>query len=150
MKALLVDDERLARAELRRLLAAHPDIEIIGEAANGPQAREKISSLHPDLVFLDIQMPGQTGFEVLTGLAAPPHVIFTTAYDQYALRAFDFGALDYLLKPIEPARLAKALARLDQPERATSEDSARLPEGSLSEQQQVFLRDGDRCWLVRV
>jgi len=150
MKALLVDDERLARAELRRLLAAHPDIEIIGEAANGSQAREKISSLHPDLVFLDIQMPGQTGFEVLTGLAEQPHVIFTTAYDQYALRAFDFGALDYLLKPIEPARLAKALARLDQPETVESEDAASLPEGSLSEQQQVFLRDGDKCWLVRV
>jgi two-component system, LytTR family, response regulator len=150
MKALLVDDERLARIELRRLLAVHPEIEIIGEAANGAQAREKISALHPDLVFLDIQMPGQTGFEMLAGLSEQPRVIFTTAYDQYALRAFDFGALDYLLKPIEPARLARALARLHQPEAITPEDSGALAEGSLNDQQQVFLKDGDKCWLVRV
>jgi two-component system, LytTR family, response regulator len=152
MKALLVDDERLARSELRRLLRAHPEIEIIGEAADAAQAKEKIRTLHPDLVFLDVQMPGRTGFELLAELAEPPRVIFTTAYDQYALKAFDFGALDYLLKPIEPSRLARALARLKQnadtePPASWQTDTAL---GVLGENDQVFLKDGDHCWLVRV
>jgi len=152
MKALLVDDERLARSELRRLLRAHPEIEIIGEAADAAQAKEKIRTLHPDLVFLDVQMPGRTGFELLAELAEPPRVIFTTAYDQYALKAFDFGALDYLLKPIEPSRLARALARLKEnadtePPASWQTDTAL---GVLGENDQVFLKDGDHCWLVRV
>jgi two-component system LytT family response regulator len=152
MKALLVDDERLARTELRRLLGAHPEIDIVGEAANAAQAEEKIGALHPDLIFLDVQMPGRTGFELLAELAEPPRVIFTTAYDQYALRAFDFGALDYLLKPIEPSRLARALARLkenDENEPTVSEPTGPA-QGLLGENDQVFLKDGDRCWLVRV
>ena len=152
MKALLVDDERLARSELRRLLRAHPEIEIIGEAADAAQAKEKIRTLYPDLIFLDVQMPGRTGFELLAELAEPPRVIFTTAYDQYALKAFDFGALDYLLKPIEPSRLARALARLK--ENADTEPSASgqtdTAQGVLGENDQVFLKDGDHCWLVRV
>ncbi|MGI9089387.1 MAG: LytR/AlgR family response regulator transcription factor [Chthoniobacterales bacterium] len=148
MKALLIDDERLARAELRRLLRAHPEIEIVGEAANAAQAEEKISALRPDLIFLDVQMPGQTGFELLAALPDAPRVIFTTAYDQYALKAFDFGALDYLLKPIEPARLAQALARV-QAETETAAP-ATSPSGLLGVDDQVFLKDGDRCWLVRL
>lgn len=100
MKALLVDDERLARAELRRLLQAHPEIAIVGEAADGTEAEEAISALAPDLVFLDVQMPGRTGFELLEELRDPPLVIFTTAYNQFALKAFEFGAFDYLVKPI--------------------------------------------------
>lgn len=152
MKALLVDDERLARSELRRLLRAHPEIEIIGEAADAAQAKEKIRTLHPDLIFLDVQMPGRTGFELLAELAKPPHVIFTTAYDQYALKAFDFGALDYLLKPIEPSRLARALARLrenadTEPPASKQTDTA---QGVLGDNDQVFLKDGNHCWLVRV
>ncbi len=148
MKALLVDDERLARAELRRLLRAHPEIEIVGEAANANQAEEKIKALRPDLVFLDVQMPGRTGFELLADLPDAPRVIFTTAYDQYALKAFDFGALDYLLKPIEPARLAQALGRL-QSESEVPEHAA-TSASPLHENDQVFLKDGDRCWLVRL
>lgn len=152
MKALLVDDERLARSELRRLLRAHPEIEIIGEAADAAQAKEKIRTLNPDLLFLDVQMPGRTGFELLTELGEPPRVIFTTAYDQYALKAFDFGALDYLLKPIEPSRLARALARLKEnadtePPASWQTDTA---QSVLGENDQVFLKDGDHCWLVRV
>ncbi len=148
MKALLIDDERLARAELRRLLRAHPEIEIVGEAANAAQAEGKISALRPDLIFLDVQMPGRTGFELLADLPDAPRVIFTTAYDQYALKAFDFGALDYLLKPIEPARLAQALARvLAETETAAPATS---PSGLLGADDQVFLKDGDRCWLVRL
>lgn len=148
MKALLIDDERLARSELRRLLKAHPEIEIVGEAANASQAEEKIRALQPDLIFLDVQMPGRTGFELLADLVDTPRVIFTTAYDQYALKAFDFGALDYLLKPIDPARLTKALARLDSDE--TTADTASATDTPLSENDQVFLKDGDRCWLVKV
>ena len=148
MKALLIDDERLARSELRRLLRAHPEIEIAGEAANASQAEEKIAALKPDLIFLDIQMPGRNGFELLAGLADAPRVIFTTAYDQYALKAFDFGALDYLLKPIEPARLARALARLHEPNPEPAPAAA--ASSQLGESDQVFLKDGERCWLVRV
>ncbi len=152
MKALLVDDERLARSELRRLLHAHPEIEIVGEAANAAQAEEKIRAIRPDLIFLDVQMPGRTGFELLTELRDPPRVIFTTAYDQYAIKAFEFGALDYLLKPIEPARLAQALARVhDRGETpAVASELAPSSQGSLGENDQVFLKDGAHCWLVRV
>ncbi|MGH7937093.1 MAG: LytR/AlgR family response regulator transcription factor, partial [Bryobacteraceae bacterium] len=152
MKALLIDDERLARSELRRLLRAHSDIEVIGEAANAAQAEEKIATLHPDLVFLDVQMPGRSGFELLADLPETPRVIFTTAYDQYALKAFDFGALDYLLKPIEPARLARALERLAEPaeKRGTEGETPTFSESPLGESDQVFLKDGDRCWLARV
>jgi len=137
MRALIVDDERLARVELTRLLAAHPEVEIAGEARNGEEALEQIRKLTPDIVFLDIQMPGMTGFEVLERLDDVPPVIFTTAYDQYAIQAFEVSALDYLLKPVAPARLAAALAKVrPRPERGRIE--------------QVFVRDGDRCWIVRM
>ncbi len=107
MKTLIVDDERLARNELRRLLEAYPRIEIVGEAANSEEALEKIDQLGPELLFLDIQMPGKNGFELLSSIEGNvPDVIFTTAYDEYALKAFEFNALDYLLKPIEPTRQA--------------------------------------------
>ncbi len=136
MRALIVDDERLARVELRRLLSAHPQIEIAGEARNGEEALEQITALDPDLVFLDIQMPGITGFDLLERLETAPQVIFTTAYDAYAIKAFEVNALDYLLKPVSPARLSAALERVRLPER---------PKMS-----QVFLRDGERCWMVRI
>src|SRR5580704_14274836 len=106
MKAIIVDDERIARQELRRLLAAHPEVEIAGEAANGEEALPLIQKLEPDLLFLDIQMPGMSGFDLLDRLREVPEVIFTTAFNQHALQAFDVNALDYLLKPIAPARLA--------------------------------------------
>lgn len=137
MKAIIVDDERIARHELRRLLAAHPEIEIAAEAQNGGEALDLIPKLNPDLVFLDIQMPEMTGFELLAKLDDVPQIIFTTAYDQYAIRAFEVSALDYLLKPIAPARLAAAVAKL-------------RPRKSPPRLEQVFVRDGERCWLVRV
>jgi two-component system, LytTR family, response regulator len=137
MRALIVDDERLARVELARLLAAHPEVEIAGEARNGEEALDLIQKLTPDLVFLDIQMPGMTGFDLLERLDDVPPVIFTTAYDIYAIKAFEVSALDYLLKPIAPARLAAALGKVrPRPERGRLE--------------QVFVRDGDRCWIVRM
>jgi len=113
-KALLVDDERLARNDLRRLLEKHSNITIIGEAANGLEALEQVKELHPDLVFLDIQMPGINGFDVLEHMSSDIRVIFVTAFDEYALRAFEVNALDYLLKPVNPDRLQQSLERLEQ------------------------------------
>jgi DNA-binding NarL/FixJ family response regulator len=112
MRALIVDDERLARNELRCLLGRHPEIEIVGEAANAPQARQALEDLEPDLLFLDVQMPGETGFDLLASLDCVPLVVFTTAYDEYALRAFEVNALDYLVKPIESGRLAATVRRV--------------------------------------
>jgi two-component system LytT family response regulator len=142
MRALIVDDERLARNELRRLLAAHPALEIVGEAANPIEARAAIEALAPDLVFLDVQMPGGNGFDLLASLDAAPAVIFTTAFDQYALRAFDVSALDYLLKPIEPARLAHALRKFVARLQAPAPQQAPAADGK------VFIKDGERCWFV--
>jgi two-component system LytT family response regulator len=132
MKALIVDDEPLARRELRRLLAAFASVDIVGEAGNIDDARERITTLRPEVVFLDIQMPGGSGFDLLTQLDRVPQIVFTTAYDQYAVKAFDVNALDYLLKPIEPERLAMAMARMQV--------SAPL--------EQLFIKDGPRCWFV--
>ena len=114
IRTLLVDDEDLARSAIRHALSASPDIEIVGEAANGIEAIEKIGELRPDLVLLDIEMPGFDGFEVVEHLANPPVVVFVTAYDEYAVRAFEANAIDYLLKPVQPERLERALARVRQ------------------------------------
>ena len=155
MKALLIDDERLARNELRRLLAAFPEIEIVGEAANAKQARALLASAEPDLLFLDVQMPGETGMELLASLEPPaPHVIFTTAYDEFAVKAFELNALDYLLKPVDPARLAVAVEKLHAKARGSAGDSsAPIPAGPttrLAAEDKVFVREGDRCWFVEV
>src|SRR5579864_8462068 len=117
IRAVIIDDERLARNELKKLLLEFPEIEIVAEAANSAEGIEKIDSLNPDLIFLDIQMPGKTGFDMLSELDRAPSVIFTTAYDEYALKAFEVNALDYLLKPVEPKRLADAIHKLEMVER---------------------------------
>jgi DNA-binding LytR/AlgR family response regulator len=110
-RALIVDDEELARKELREILTEAPEIEIIGEAANGLQAVEQITRLQPDIVFLDIEMPGLNGFEVVNAVNSPPEIIFVTAYDHYAVQAFEINAVDYLLKPVSPDRVRKAITR---------------------------------------
>ena len=112
MRVLIADDEDLARASLRRALAAFPDIEIVRECANGLQAVEAIPALRPDCVFLDIEMPGLDGFEVLQQITDPPLVVFVTAYDEYAVKAFETEALDYILKPFEGERLERAIGRV--------------------------------------
>jgi two-component system LytT family response regulator len=146
MKALIVDDERRARNEMRRLLIAHPWIKVIGEASTVQEAHEQIESNDPDLLFLDIQMPQRDGFQLVQELhSPPPKIIFTTAYDEFAIRAFEVNAFDYLLKPIAPDRLKMALARLEE-EAAPSE----APELPLRENDRVFMRDGDKCWFVSV
>jgi two-component system LytT family response regulator len=157
MDVLLVDDSRLARAELRHLLQAFPDVHIVGEARHAAEARTALQTWQPDLLLLDVQMPGETGFELLATLETAPHVIFTTAYDEYALRAFEVNALDYLLKPVQESRLAAAL------DKARRKLAAPVPAGSvrqappteepatlLSAQDQVFVKDGERCWFVRL
>jgi len=135
---LLVDDERLARAELRRLLAVHPQVEIVGEAASAADAMTQIGKLQPDLLLLDVQMPGASGFDLLAALDHAPDVIFCTAFDQYALQAFEVSALDYLQKPVQAARLAAALARA----------GARVQAAPKPAPRKVFIKDGERCWFV--
>jgi two-component system LytT family response regulator len=151
MRAIIIDDERLARAELKKLLQDYPEVEVVDEAANADEGINKIDSLQPDLVFLDIQMPGKTGFDMLAELERAPHVIFTTAYDEYALKAFEVNALDYLLKPIEPKRLADAMQKLHVVE---TKENHIVPENYnqsiLTEVDQVFVKDGERCWFVKL
>lgn len=148
MKALLIDDERLARNELRRLLKVHQDIEIVGEATDVEDAILKIEALRPELIFLDVQMPGADGFNLLERLEPPlPQVIFTTAYDEFAVKAFEFNALDYLLKPVDPNRLVAALEKLRG---RAIEATAPLRENRLTSDDKVFVREGERCWFVPV
>lgn len=152
-KAIIIDDERLARNELKKLLSDFPDIEVIDEASNVDEGLQKIEALNPDLIFLDIQMPGKTGFDLLSELERTPEVIFTTAYDEYALRAFEVNALDYLLKPIEPKRLADALHKLDEEEKehtGSDGEPVHVNRSMLGENDQVFVKDGERCWFVKL
>lgn len=149
MKALLIDDERLARNELRRLLTAHPEIEIVGEAVNAEEALERIAELKPDLLFLDIQMPGDDGFTLLEKIDPPlPQIIFTTAYDEFAVKAFEFNALDYLLKPVDPNRLATAMEKMRSHKARSVEGPANRERLGLDDK--VFVREGDHCWFVPV
>jgi two-component system LytT family response regulator len=139
MKALIVDDEPPARRELRRMLAEFPWLEIVGEAVNIDDAASKVAALSPELLLLDIHMPGGSGFDLLARLEYAPQVIFTTAHDEHAVRAFEVNALDYLLKPIDPRRLAAAMAKVKR----VSEEA---DSGAVLEQ--IFVRDGPRCWFV--
>lgn len=153
LRAVVVDDERLARAELRALLAEAPvAVEVAGEAASADAAQALLDGLDapPDVLFLDVQMPGRTGFDLLDGLDAAPDVVFVTAYDVHALDAFRVGSLDYLLKPVDPARLAEALARVAERAAARRAAPAAPPTGRLGAHDRVFVRDGGRVWLVRV
>jgi two-component system LytT family response regulator len=147
MKTLIIDDERLARKELINLLKQFPEIEIAGECSNAEEAKAAIELHQPDLIFLDIQMPGKNGFELLEELDSVPKVIFVTAYDEYALKAFDVNALDYLLKPVEEDRLIDAINKLID---AEDEDVSQLKkqDGRLGQEDQIFLKDGEKCWFV--
>jgi two-component system LytT family response regulator len=153
MRALVIDDERLARKELINLLNQLETVEVVGEAVNVEDAKEKIDQLQPDVIFLDIQMPEKTGFDLLEELDQLPHVIFTTAYDEYALKAFQVNALDYLLKPIEPKRLEDAVQKLQGKIEGIAKREGQEGLGNqkkLTLEDQVFVKDGDRCWFVRL
>ncbi|WP_420456930.1 LytR/AlgR family response regulator transcription factor [Rubrivirga sp.] len=154
LRAVVVDDERLARVELRRLLAAHPEVEVVGEATSAAAARDLLDDLAqagtpPDVLFLDVQMPRETGFDLLAGLGrAPSAVVFVTAYDDHAIRAFEVSALDYLVKPVSPARLAQTLERVASapPPAPPPADAGPL----LGEADRVFVKDGERLHFVRL
>lgn len=149
MRIFIVEDSRLARQELRTLLAAVPDADIVGEAAELAPAREAIEALQPELLLLDVELPGATGFDLLDQLEHLPLVVFTTAYDQHALAAFERNALDYLLKPIAPERLEAALAKARERLRRAAAASP-APTAMKGADDMVFLRDGERCWFVRL
>ncbi|WP_445383849.1 LytR/AlgR family response regulator transcription factor [Robiginitalea sp. IMCC43444] len=148
IRALIVEDSRLARKELLELIRAYPEISVLGEAENADSAFEMIGELQPDLLFLDINMPEKDGFELLEMLDEVPIVIFTTAYDEYAIKSFEYNALDYLLKPINPDRFGAALEKVKQLLQAPKEKAK--TEKSLTESSQIFIKDGEQCWLVRI
>lgn len=151
MKALIIDDERLARKELRNLLNRFHEIEIIDECSNAEEAKAAIETHHPDLIFLDIQMPGKNGFELLNELERVPKVIFVTAYDEYAIKAFEVNALDYLLKPVNPDRLEEAVNKVLRQKSEPvlhQEEPIEGMRNKLYEDDQIFLKDGEKCWFV--
>lgn len=155
MNAIIVDDERLARNELKRLLENFPNIQVVGEASNTDEAASLIEELQPDVLFLDIQMPGKTGFEWLEEWDGfLPEVIFTTAFNEFALKAFEVNALDYLLKPIELSRLSESVQKLEkrifQVQRNQTAQSTNQINHVLGAQDQIFVKDGERCWFVRL
>jgi two-component system, LytTR family, response regulator len=145
---MIIDDERLARNALRRLLKAHPEVKVVGEVADPDEAIRAIQKESPDLLFLDVEMPGASGFDLLEKMEDVPAVIFTTAYDEYAVRAFEVSALDYLVKPVTEDRLAAALGRAQKALAASPKQRTNLQSGSALHQ--IFVRDGDRCWIVRL
>ncbi|MBD3638765.1 MAG: LytTR family transcriptional regulator DNA-binding domain-containing protein [Crocinitomicaceae bacterium] len=147
MKTIIVDDERLAREELKDLLKEYPDIEIVGEYKNAIEAREAIEKESPDLIFLDIQMPGETGLQLMEKMSNPPRTVFVTAYDEHAIKAFELNAYDYLMKPIDPERLAEVHKRLQEENKTPEsvENSDVLREGD-----KVLIKDGDKVWFINV
>lgn len=150
MKTLIIDDSRLARNELKRLLKEFDNVQIVGEAASADEAKEKINELKPDLIFLDIQMPGKNGFELLEELEVLPEVIFSTAYDEHALKAFEYNALDYLVKPVQKQRLAGSVSKVYDKIKKKESEQNNSQEGLLTINDQVFVKDGERCWFVQL
>lgn len=146
MKAIIIDDERLARQELKNLLAAHKEIEIIAECQDAISAKEKINELKPDIIFCDIQMPGKTGLELAEEISAVVDVVFITAHDEHAIKAFELNAFDYLLKPVQADRLAETIKKLSIKETSTKVDN----NTPLTEKDMVFIKDGEKCWFVRL
>lgn len=151
---ILIDDERLAREEMCSLLKDHLSIEIIDEAKNGEEGIVKILEHKPDLIFLDVNMPEMTGFEMLKQLDEIPHVIFVTAYDEFALQAFEVNALDYILKPVDPERLSEAIQKVHAKEIADNDeiDTKHQTVGNriLSIKDHVFIKDGEKCWFIEM
>jgi two-component system LytT family response regulator len=140
IKVILIDDERLARAELNRALINYPDLEVIAEAGNAEEAAELIKKHRPELLFLDIQMPGISGFELLELLDQVPEVVFVTAFDQYAVKAFEANALDYLVKPVRDERFAKVIEKT-----RSKLNAAPSPAG-----RQLFVKDGNKCHFIKL
>nr|WP_299385691.1 LytTR family DNA-binding domain-containing protein [Allomuricauda sp.] len=148
ISAVIVEDSRLARNELKELIKKYPEVEILGEAENVDQGFELIQSQKPQLLFLDINMPEKDGFELLEMLDEVPITVFTTAFDEYAIKSFEYNALDYLLKPVSEKRFAQALEKVKKQLLSASEAS-QAPQ-RLTEHSQIFIKDGESCWLVKI
>lgn len=146
MRAIIIDDERLARQELKKLLADFKDVEIVAECVSAADGKQKIEELKPDVVFLDINMPGKTGLELVEEISALPDIVFVTAYDEHAIKAFELNAFDYLLKPVQPQRLAETIKKLTLKEGTGGKENTSL----LTENDQVFIKDGEKCWFIKV
>jgi len=152
MRTIIIDDERLAREELKKLLKDYHEIEIIDEAKNPEEGIEKILLHKPDLIFLDIQMPGMSGFDMLKKLDEIPKVVFVTAHDEFALKAFDVKALDYVLKPVDPARLEETMRKLMVND-DEFQSNAGIPKSDrttrpLTITDKIFVKDGEKCFYV--
>ncbi|MCT4640600.1 MAG: LytTR family transcriptional regulator DNA-binding domain-containing protein [Bacteroidales bacterium] len=145
IRCVIIDDSRLARIELREMLGKYKNVDIIAEAGSAKEAKEIIDSESPDLLFLDIQMPGKSGFELLAELDKVPAIVFTTAFDQYAIQSFEYNTVDYLLKPISDERLDIAIERAQE-----RIDSVKISGKKLTDDSSVFVKDGDKCWFVKV
>ena len=152
IRALIVDDERLSREELKLMLKDCPEIEIVAEAKNGDEGIELNKEFRPDLIFLDVSMPGMTGFEMIKQLDEIPFVIFITAFDDFALKAFEISALDYILKPVEPNRLKDAIKKIQDKDDFYSEVkiAPNRQNRFLNSKDKVFIKDGERCWFIEV
>ncbi len=146
MKALIVEDSRLARKELVNMVSSLNHFEEIFEASNGNEALKTIKENLPDVIFLDIHLPGMNGFQILEQLDFVPPVIFTTAFDEYAIKSFEYNAIDYLMKPISKERLAKAVGKFEKMVELPKEEKLE----KLQVGQQVFVRDGEKCWFVKI
>lgn len=148
MKAVIVDDERLARKELTKLLEEFPEIEIIGECTNGKEAIQFINENKPDLVFMDIEMPELNGFDVIEQIDRTPAIVFVTAYNDYAIKAFEVNASDYLVKPVDPSRLKETIEKIKSENEEIDTDL--LERKTLSGDDQIFIKDGEKCWFIRL
>ncbi len=144
MKAIIIDDERLARQELKNLLASHKEVEVIAECADANEALSKIKELKPDVIFCDINMPGKSGLELVEEISGAVDVVFVTAYDEHAIKAFEVNAFDYLLKPVMADRLSETIKKLSVKESALRPDN----NTPLTEKDMVFIKDGEKCWFV--
>jgi two-component system LytT family response regulator len=139
---IIIDDERLAREEVKRSLIDFPEFEIIGEAKNYDEAKRQIEAFRPELIFLDIQMPDRSGFDLLESLNEVPQVVFTTAFNEYAVKAFDMEALDYLIKPLRKERFAITIERIRKRLGKTNQDNPL--------EKQIFIKDGNKCFFVNL
>ena len=148
INAVIVEDSRLARNELKELIKEFPNITILGEAENVDEGVVLIQETKPDLLFLDINMPEKDGFQLLEELDEAPMVIFTTAFDEYAIKSFEYNALDYLMKPINAKRFEAAIDKIT--ERISQSRAQETTSQKLTENSQIFIKDGEQCWLVKI
>lgn len=150
IKTIIVEDSRLARNELKELIKMHPELEVVGEAENVDIAYKMINELKPHLIFLDINMPEKDGFELLEMLDDVPVTVFTTAFDEYAIKSFEYNALDYLLKPINEKRFGDAVQKIKEKVNSDGVEPEQMPIQLLVEESQIFIKDGEKCWLVKI